>query len=229
MKKILEFFGTKVFKQVGDVVDSLFTSEEERLNARNKIFKVLQDAQLELQRMQTDIILAEAKGNWLQRSWRPILMLAFGFIVIYVKFLAPLFDLKIPELAPELDDTFVIYPYVHHKIYNLKPNEFLGIRPQDLNQLKFSKWNVLRNKLVVLQTVSFQNKKGFNTHRLLRAIDNNTLLSKLPKTEQGQETDVMLPYNELKNTYQEFPELLKNTSSLLDNCTIDFDFSQNTP
>ena len=51
--------------------------------------------------MQTEIILAEAKGNWLQRSWRPILMLAFGFIVIYVKFLAPLFDLKIPELENE--------------------------------------------------------------------------------------------------------------------------------
>ena len=50
MKKILEFFSTKVFKQVGDVVDSLFTSEEERLNARNEIFKVLQDAQLELQK-----------------------------------------------------------------------------------------------------------------------------------------------------------------------------------
>ena len=79
MKKILEFFSTKVFKQVGDVVDDLFTNEEERLAARNKIFKVLQDAQLELQRMQTEIIVAEAKGNWLQRSWRPILMLSFGF------------------------------------------------------------------------------------------------------------------------------------------------------
>ena len=28
-------------------------------------------------------------------------MLAFGFIVIYVKFLAPLFDLRIPELENE--------------------------------------------------------------------------------------------------------------------------------
>jgi hypothetical protein len=28
-------------------------------------------------------------------------MLAFGFIVIYVKFVAPLFDLKIPELENE--------------------------------------------------------------------------------------------------------------------------------
>jgi hypothetical protein len=56
---------------------------------------------LELQKLQTEIILAEANGNWLQRSWRPVLMLAFGFIVIYVKFIAPLFSLPIPPLENE--------------------------------------------------------------------------------------------------------------------------------
>jgi DNA polymerase-3 subunit alpha len=138
-------------------------------------------------------------------------------------------EVEIPEQAPQLDDTFVVYPYQHNKKYTLKANEFLGIKPQDLNHLKFSEWNTFRSKLVILQTVSFQNKKGFNTHRLLRAIDNNTLLSKLPKNEQGEETDIMLPFEELKNSYHEFPELIKNTSSLLDDCTIEFDFSQNTP
>ncbi len=138
-------------------------------------------------------------------------------------------DLKIPEKAPQLEDTFVIYPYKNQSDDALKDNEFLGIKPQDLNKLKFSKWNNFRSKLVVLKTVSFENKKGFNTHRLLRAIDNNTLLSKLPKSEQGQETDVMLPYNELCETYQEFPELLKNTETILDDCDIAFDFSQEIP
>lgn len=132
-------------------------------------------------------------------------------------------SMKIPEKAPHLEDVFVIYPYIHQKIYTLKNNEFIGIKPQDLNQLKFSKWSTYRHKLVVLQTVSFQNKKGFNIHRLLRAIDNNTLLSKLPKSEQGQETDILLPYNQLKNVYQEFPELLKNTMSILKRCNIDFE------
>ena len=50
MKKILEFFGTKVFKQVGDVIDNLFTSDEERIKAKNEIFKVLQEKELELQK-----------------------------------------------------------------------------------------------------------------------------------------------------------------------------------
>jgi len=101
MNKILGWFTGGVVKEVGKVIDGLFTSDEERLKAKNEVFKVLQEQQLELQKLQTEIVLAEANGNWLQRSWRPILMLAFGFIVIYVKFIAPLFDLPIPPLENE--------------------------------------------------------------------------------------------------------------------------------
>ena len=101
MKKIIEFFGGTVFKDVGKVLDDLFTSDEERIEAKNKVFKILQEKELQLQKMQTDIILSESKCNWIQRSWRPILMLAFGFIIIYCKFLALLFSLPVPELEPE--------------------------------------------------------------------------------------------------------------------------------
>ena len=101
MNKILGWFTGGVIKEVGKVIDGLFTSDEERLKAKNEVFKVLQEQQLELQKLQTEIVLAEANGNWLQRSWRPILMLAFGFIVIYVKFIAPLFQLPIPPLENE--------------------------------------------------------------------------------------------------------------------------------
>ena len=101
MNKILGWFTGGVVKEIGKVIDGLFTSDEERLKAKNEVFKVLQEQQLELQKLQTEIVLAEANGNWLQRSWRPILMLAFGFIVIYVKFIAPLFSLPIPPLENE--------------------------------------------------------------------------------------------------------------------------------
>jgi DNA polymerase-3 subunit alpha len=138
--------------------------------------------------------------------------------------------LKIPERPDSnLEDCFVIYPYHKGKHFTLKTNEFLGIAPEDLNQLKFSKWNLLREKLVVLKTVSFQNKKGFNTHRLLRAIDNNTLLSKLPKSEEGQPQHTMLPYDSLCNIYNEYPELINNTNGLLDDCNTNFDFSSKVP
>lgn len=101
MKKILDWFGGSVVKDLLGGLDSLFTSKEEKIKAENVIKSILIEKELELQRMQTDIIITEAKGNWLQRSWRPILMLAFGFIVIYVKFVAPLFGLPVPPLENE--------------------------------------------------------------------------------------------------------------------------------
>ena len=101
MKKIIDWFGGSVVKDIMGGLDKLFTSKEEKILAENAIKQILIQKQLELQKMQTEIIVTEAKGNWLQRSWSPILMLAFGFIVIYVKFIAPLFDLRIPELENE--------------------------------------------------------------------------------------------------------------------------------
>lgn len=101
MKKIFDWFGGSVVTDLLGGLDKLFTSKEEKIKAKNAIKEILVKKQLELQQLQTEIIVTEAKGNWLQRSWRPILMLAFGFIVIYVKFLAPVLELPIPPLENE--------------------------------------------------------------------------------------------------------------------------------
>ena len=101
MKKIFDWFGGSVIKDLLGGLDKLFTSKEEKIKAESIIKQILIEKQLELQQMQTDVIIAEAKGNWLQRSWRPILMLSFGFIVIYVKFIAPIFGFTIPALEIE--------------------------------------------------------------------------------------------------------------------------------
>ncbi|MEL6810843.1 MAG: DNA polymerase III subunit alpha, partial [Bacteroidota bacterium] len=85
------------------------------------------------------------------------------------------------------------------------------------------------DKLVLLHTVSFQHKKGFSTHRLLRAIDNNTLLSKLPAEQQGSPNDILCKPSTLKTTFEEFPELIQNAQELLDQCRVHFDFSKENP
>jgi hypothetical protein len=101
MKKILDFITGDVIKAVGGVIDNLFTTDEERIRAKNEVFKILKEKELQLQEMQKDIIVAEARGNWLQRSWRPIVMLGFAFIVMYNKFIAPAFGLPNAELENE--------------------------------------------------------------------------------------------------------------------------------
>ncbi len=135
----------------------------------------------------------------------------------------------IPSHARPLPHTFVIYPFHTFSGKELAENEFLGVRAEELNKLKFSPWKHRLDKLLALQTVSFTDKKGFNTHRLLRAIDNNTLLSKLAPSEQGSETHVFRSEDSLKKTFAEFPQLIQNTQTLLQQCRVEFDFSKEVP
>ena len=66
---------------------------------------------------------------------------------------------SLPPEPADLAEVFVIYPFSKYMQGPLKNNEFLGVRPDDIPKLKFSKHKWPMNKLVILQTVSFQNKK----------------------------------------------------------------------
>lgn len=135
----------------------------------------------------------------------------------------------IPDRPEQLEDVYVIYPFSRVAWNDLRENEFIGVPPADLNRLRFSVWNEHPEKLVALQTVSFRNKKDFNAHRLLRAIDKNALLSKLPEEEQGSERDMMYSPDRMKHVYVAFPHLLENAQRILDDCFIEFDFSGKKP
>ncbi|MCW9036350.1 DNA polymerase III subunit alpha [Altibacter sp.] len=136
---------------------------------------------------------------------------------------------EIPQQAPVLPHTFTIYPFNSFSHRELNENEFVGVHETDLNRLKFSSWRQQLHKLVLLHTVSFKDKKDFNTHRLLRSIDNNTLLSKLTVSQQGRETDLLACEASIAKPFHEFPELIVNAKKLLDRCHIDFDVSKGIP
>ncbi|MDR5591572.1 DNA polymerase III subunit alpha [Christiangramia sp. SM2212] len=131
--------------------------------------------------------------------------------------------------APLLPDCYIIYPFKKISITrktDFRSNEFIGVSINDLRKLKFSEYRKLENKLVIFETVSFRNKKDFNAHRLLRAIDNNTLLSKLPESEQGSLSDKMIAEEILLKGFEEFPHIIKNTEKLFDSCKVDFEFGK---
>lgn len=87
---------TGVIKPLAKVVDDVHTSDEERLTLRNAFEKM----QVELiSKMvghsetlieaQKAIIIAEAQGSWLQRNWRPLLMLGIVFMLMNNYVLVP--------------------------------------------------------------------------------------------------------------------------------------------
>jgi len=142
-----------------------------------------------------------------------------------------------PARAPELDQVFIIYPYGKIEPDQLKANEYVGVGLANLHALMVHpQCEEYAYKFVALHPVTFlppekvKDKKtgkekvvyrDHNTHRLLRCIAHNTLLSKLPVHHQAPKEEFMLPEEEMIKQFEKFPELILNAQSLLDQCSIE--------
>ena len=111
--------GGSLVETVGKVIDSVHTSEEEKLAAKTK----LKEIEAELSKKQMDINLADAKsqatgfGGIMQRSWRPLigmscaLAIAWEFVIKqFLVFVLAAFSIQHNPL-PELDMS-TLFPLV---------------------------------------------------------------------------------------------------------------------
>ena len=146
------------------------------------------------------------------------------------EYLSPFLHEKeaIPSRAPDFKNAYVIYPF-QGAPEELADHEFVGVAVRHLHRLRLSPWVKRQEKLVIMQTGTFRHKRDFNAHRLLRAIDNNTLLSKLPKDEEASPEDIFMPLARLLEYFSAFPVIVKNTKSLLASCSIEFEFGDQYP
>lgn len=102
-----------LFQPIADVIDELHTSAEEKataklaiLSAQADVVSNVLDYEARLAEAQTKVIVAEAQGtSWLQRNWRPLIMLTFGFVVLWNFVLAPLGTWISGSSVPQLEMT----------------------------------------------------------------------------------------------------------------------------
>lgn len=134
--------------------------------------------------------------------------------------------LELPVKAPVFNEVFTIYP-LSNVPQQLKENEYIGIRPEELNLLIRPEWKPFLNKLVILQPVTVSNKTEHNLHRILRAIDENVILSKLTEDDFCRLDEVMKPVEDVLKVYKNHPQIISNTLELIENCHFEFEF--NTP
>lgn len=129
----------------------------------------------------------------------------------------------LPESAPEFEDVFIIYPLENAPLL-LKENEYIGIRPEQLQKLVLTDWKKRQEKMVILQPVTFRTRTEFNLHRILRAIDMNLILSKLTPEDYCLETEIMRPLEYMISYYAEYPQIISNTEKIIAECHFEFDF-----
>lgn len=125
-----------------------------------------------------------------------------------------------PERPEPNDNVYVVY-----KLGNLQPeqlgaNELIGIKPAELNKLLRLPVNAYPAKFIIWQPVTFQNKRYFNLHRLLRAVDLNTLLSKLSADDIADPEERFMPEADLMSLFRAYPAMIARTIQLTEECEI---------
>lgn len=131
----------------------------------------------------------------------------------------------LPETAPDFENVLVVYP-LQNIPQELKNNEYIGIREEELNFLVRPELNMLMDRMVILQPVTFISQKEYNLHMILRAIDNNTLLSKLSEHDICRKSEYFKSERELTGDFQFYPGIIRNTQQLIDQCSFEFDFKK---
>lgn len=82
-------FLTNLISPVTTLIDEIHTSEEEKMKLQAEMFKLqteitgkVMDYEKQLLEVQAKIVLAEAGGeSWLQRNWRPMMMIWFAILL----------------------------------------------------------------------------------------------------------------------------------------------------
>lgn len=71
-----------VIRELGDIVNGLSVSSKEKQKIQEEIQSLVYRYKSELVREQSAAVGDEMRGNWLQRSWRPMVMLVLTLLVV---------------------------------------------------------------------------------------------------------------------------------------------------
>lgn len=127
----------------------------------------------------------------------------------------------LPYLAPDFKNVYVIYRSIHKELSAFKDHEYIGIRPEEANRIYSTKVKNHQEKLVIFSPITFNNKEGFATHKLLRCIDKNIILGNLGKKDHAHNTEIIIPPSKIEKSFAAYPSIIKNTYKVLNECSIE--------
>ncbi|MDX1736975.1 MAG: 3TM-type holin [Alphaproteobacteria bacterium] len=85
------------------LIKRVLPDDEMRQKVENELAQTLITHASDLEKLAANAVLAETKGeSWLQRNWRPMLMVLFGYIIAHNYVLAPLFGLASVRMPDHL-------------------------------------------------------------------------------------------------------------------------------
>ncbi len=131
----------------------------------------------------------------------------------------------LPPDPPPFRNACIVFPFGRKAPSQLLDNEYVGLRPADARRLLSSPFRSRQERLLISQPVTFGSREDYSIHKHLRAVDNNTLLSKINGDHLAAEDEYFRPVERLLEAFRDYPAVIRNTESLTGDCRIGFDFS----
>lgn len=138
-------------------------------------------------------------------------------------------EMKSMEVAKSyrFQNAFMLYPYGSQPVAKLRDGELITVRPSDVNRVLVNASAADHRKMVALAPVAFSDAMGYELHRHLRAMNGNTLLSKLTSEMLAASDEVPVSPDDLRQRFASLPLLLENTELLADCCSLSIDLKGN--
>lgn len=143
-----------------------------------------------------------------------------------------------PAEIQRIAGCFVLYPFLKVPKRPLEAWEYVMIKPYEIGKARFAK-STPSSKLIACPTFTmpqvwdkneesrrFLQQREFELHQVLRAIDSNTLVTKLRGEEMGDCRDIFLTKRQLLHAYRDLPESLQNLQDVVSQCRVDFQFGE---
>ena len=141
----------------------------------------------------------------------------------------------LPDRAPPLPEVHFVYPLrrfyddsspaLERLLQHLRfsENEWVGIAPEELHYRHSWVEKIPPSKAVIWHPMLYATADDVPVHRLLRAIDANSLWSSLPDASVMPSTACAVSADQLRQRYRGALHLIRHTEMLLESCRLQLD------
>lgn len=126
----------------------------------------------------------------------------------------------LPGKPWDFQNAYIIYPFSGDTNMVLKENEYVGIRYEQLSGIAAKPLAKIKHKLIALCPVTVANKIEYKLHEYLRAIDLNTLFTKVDNNYKCRPNEIFLRIDHMCEKFSMYPFIISNTEKLMRNCSI---------
>lgn len=134
---------------------------------------------------------------------------------------------SIDARPPNWEECYIIYPLAETDLVALRENEFIGIKVDEVNRALHPQFSTFRHKMIIQHPVTVSSRQSHEVHKMLRAIDHNTLITKLEQESIASEKEHIVSLQRLLDKYTRLPEAIVNAHRVVDSCSIHYTFGQN--